>query len=171
MGGAWTFLAAAATPVVLIALDAAFGEERSVHAGVACPRWVPRLYIVFQLVVTARVVAIVASPGTTSIEDVGLVLSTGVITGVFGFVAAHEMIHSADRRERALGLTLLGTVLYMHFRIAHVHGHHRRAATAGDPATAKLGEGLYSFIARTVAGQFREAWQFEAQRLRRVAGR
>lgn len=168
LGGAWTFLAAAATPVVLIALDAAFGEERSVRAGVACPRWVPRLYIVFQLVVTARVLAIVASPGTTWIEDVGLVLSTGVITGVFGFVAAHEMIHSADRRERALGLTLLGTVLYMHFRIAHVYGHHRRAATAGDPATAKLGEGLYSFIPRTVAGQFREAWQFEAQRLRRV---
>jgi alkane 1-monooxygenase len=56
----------------------------------------------------------------------------------------------------------------MHFRIAHVYGHHRRAATADDPASARLGEGLYAFLPRTVAGQLREAWQFEAHRLRRI---
>jgi len=52
----------------------------------------------------------------------------------------------------------------MHFRIAHVYGHHRRAATFEDPASARLGEGLYAFLVRTVAGQFREAWSFEARR-------
>jgi alkane 1-monooxygenase len=56
----------------------------------------------------------------------------------------------------------------MHFRIAHVFGHHRRAATAEDPATARLGQGLYAFLVRSVAGQLREAWTFEAQRLRRI---
>jgi alkane 1-monooxygenase len=83
---------------------------------------------------------------------------------VFGFVAAHEMIHSRDQRERALGLALLGSVFYMHFRIAHVYGHHRRAATRDDPATARLGEGLYAFLVRSVAGQIREAWEFDAPR-------
>ena len=87
---------------------------------------------------------------------------------MFGFVAAHEMIHSPDRRERALGLALLGSVFYMHFRIAHVHGHHLRAATRQDPASARLGEGLYAFLARSVAGQLREAWAFEARRRRRT---
>jgi alkane 1-monooxygenase len=48
-----------------------------------------------------------------------------------------------------------------------VYGHHRRGATAEDPATARLGESLYAFLPRTIAGQFREAWTFEAQRLRR----
>jgi alkane 1-monooxygenase len=106
-------------------------------------------------------------PSTTLIEAVGLALSVGVTTGVFGFVAAHEMIHSRDRRERALGLALLASVFYMHFRIAHVYGHHRRAATFEDPASARYGEGLYAFLVRSVSGQLREAWVFEAQRRQR----
>ena len=103
---------------------------------------------------------------TSLLEAVGMATSAGVTTGVFGFVAAHEMIHSRDRRERALGLALLGSVFYMHFRIAHVYGHHRRGATIEDPATARLGEGLYAFLVRSVVGQFREAWAFEVQRRR-----
>ena len=85
---------------------------------------------------------------------------------MFGFVAAHELIHSRDARDRALGLTFLASVFYMHFRIAHLHGHHRRAATVEDPASARLGEGLYAFLIRSIAGQFREAWQFETRRSR-----
>ena len=170
LGGAWTFLAAAATPLGLMGLDVALGKE---GAGIppahgSSPRWFPRLYIVLQLAATAWAAALVARGGITLLEEIGLILSIGVTTGVFGFVAAHEMIHSPDRNERALGLSLLGTVLYMHFRIAHVYGHHTRAATVEDPASARLGEGLYAFLPRTVAGQLREAWQFEAQRLRRT---
>jgi alkane 1-monooxygenase len=100
----------------------------------------------------------------------GLAVSTGLTAGVFGFVAAHEMIHSRRAAERALGLTLLGSVFYMHFRISHVYGHHRRAATLEDPASARLGESLYAFLIRSIAGQWREGWRFEARRLRR-AGR
>ena len=170
LGGAWTFLAAAATPLGLMGLDVALGKEATGGKllGGSVPRWFPRIYIVFQLAVTAWAAALVVRGGTTLVEEVGLIMSLGVTTGVFGFVAAHEMIHSPDPRERALGLTLLGTVLYMHFRIAHVYGHHIRAATAEDPASARLGEGLYAFLPRTVVGQFREAWQFEAQRLQRT---
>jgi alkane 1-monooxygenase len=82
------------------------------------------------------------------------------------------MIHSRSAGDRALGLALLGSVFYMHFRIAHVYGHHRRAATFEDPASARMGEGLYAFLARSVMGQFREAWAFEARRRRagRAAG-
>jgi alkane 1-monooxygenase len=170
LGGGWTFLAAAATPLGLMSLDVALGKERrgkQPGAGSA-PRWFPKAYIALQLAATAGVATFVASAGTTPLEEAGLIASTGVTTGVFGFVAAHEMIHSARPRERALGLLLLGTVFYMHFRIAHVYGHHRRAATAEDPASARLGEALYSFLPRTVAGQFRESWQFEAQRLQRI---
>jgi alkane 1-monooxygenase len=58
----------------------------------------------------------------------------------------------------------------MHFRIAHVFGHHRRAATPEDPASARMGEGLYAFLARSITGQFREAWTYEARRRKR-AGR
>jgi alkane 1-monooxygenase len=169
LGGAWTFMAAAATPLCLASLDAALGEDSAPAAAVStsAARWLPRLYILLQLSATAWAAVLVARPATSLVEAAGLALSAGVTTGVFGFVAAHEMIHSRDRRERWLGLALLGTVFYMHFRIAHVYGHHRRAATFDDPASARLGEGLYGFIVRSVAGQFREAWAFEAQRRRR----
>src|SRR6185503_5415839 len=112
-----------------------------------------------------------ARPGTSGWEIAGLALGCGFTAGVFGFVAAHEMIHSPARAERALGLVFLTGVLYPHFRIAHVHGHHRHAATREDPATARLGESLYAFLPRSVGGQYAEAWRFEAERLRRAGRR
>jgi len=171
LGGAWTFLAAAATPLCLASLDEALGEDVPLaQPSRSASRWLPRIYVVLQLAATAWAAAWVARPATSLLEASGLVVSTGVTTGVFGFVAAHELIHSRDRPERALGLALLGSVFYMHFRIAHVYGHHRRAATIEDPASARLGEGLYAFLVRSIAGQLREAWVFEARR-QRGAGR
>jgi alkane 1-monooxygenase len=170
LGGAWTFMAAAATPLCLASLDSALGEGEHAADAASAPatRWLPRVYVVLQLAATAWAAVLVARPTTGLTEAVGLALSAGLTTGVFGFVAAHELIHSRNARERALGLTLLGSVLYMHFRIAHVFGHHRRAATRDDPASARLGEGLYAFLVRSVSGQLREAWTFEGQRLRRT---
>ena len=170
LGGAWTFLAAAATPLCLASLDEALGEDKAPAdiKNEVTPRWLPRAYIVLQLAANIWAATLVGRSGTSLIEFSGLALSAGLTTGVFGFVAAHEMIHSRDARERMLGLALLGSVFYMHFRIAHVYGHHRRAATLDDPASARIGEGLYAFLARSVTGQFREAWIFEAQRRRRT---
>jgi alkane 1-monooxygenase len=170
LGGAWTFLAAASTPIFLACLDEVLGEDTAPpdRTGRRVPRWAPGTYVVLQLALTALSAAVAARTPTTFPEALGLALSAGVTTGVFGFLAAHELIHSPDRRERALGLGFLATVFYMHFRIAHVYGHHRRAATFEDPASARLGEGLYSFLLRTLGGQFREAWTFEAQRRRRT---
>src|SRR5947199_490655 len=127
LGGAWTFIGAAATPLCLTSLDAALGNDRSPPdpTSETCARWLPRVYIVLQLAATAWAAILVARPGTSLLEAAGLAVSAGVTTGVFGFVAAHEMIHSRDRPERALGLALLGRGLYMHFLIHHVHGHHR----------------------------------------------
>lgn len=173
LGGAWTFLAAIATLLCLVSLDEVLGEEPAAAqamSGQRAARWLPRIYILLQLAATAWATAWVARPATSIFEAIGLSISLGFTAGVFGFVAAHEMIHSRDSRERALGLALLASVFYMHFRISHVHGHHRRAATLDDPASARLGEGLYAFLARSAAGQFREAWAFEAQR-RRHSGR
>lgn len=169
LGGGWTFLAAVATPLCLVALDNSLGDEAPVRAdGRFASAWLPRLYVALQLAVNAWAALRIAGPSATIVETAGLALSAAATTGVFGFVAAHELIHSPQPRERALGLGFLASVLYMHFRIAHVYGHHRRAGTLEDPATARLGESLYSFLPRTIIGQFREAWMFEARRLQRV---
>jgi alkane 1-monooxygenase len=166
LGGGWAFLAAIATPLCLALLDGALGDEGNIRRGAAGARWIPRIYVVLQLAATAWAAVRVVSPSTSVVEALGLTASAGVTTGVFGFVAAHELIHSRYPRDRALGLTFLASVFYMHFRIAHLHGHHRRAATVDDPASARLGEGLYAFLIRSITGQFREAWEFEIRRSR-----
>jgi alkane 1-monooxygenase len=171
-GGAWAFAPLLATPLSLVLLDAALGDAARTPArsGPVGRRWLPWLYIPLQLAVIVWAAGVVGRPGVDPVLAAGLTLSTGLTTGVFGFLAAHEMIHSRRPSERALGLALLASVFYMHFRISHLYGHHRRAATLGDPASARLGESLYAFFVRSVAGQWREAWRFETQRLRR-AGR
>ncbi len=119
------------------------------------------------MAVTVWTAVAVSSPRTDLLEAVGATASLGVSAGVFGILAAHELVHRREPREQALGLTLLALVGYMHFRIAHIHGHHVRAATVRDPTTARRGGSAYRFIGRAVVGQVREAWRFEAARLHR----
>jgi alkane 1-monooxygenase len=97
----------------------------------------------------------------------GLLVSVGTIGGGVGITFAHELVHRSERIERALGDVLLALVSYPHFAIEHVYGHHRRVATPADPATARLGEGFYRFLPRTVIGSLAHAWVIESDRLAR----
>jgi alkane 1-monooxygenase len=125
-------------------------------------RLLPYLYTPLQLglIVWSMNAAVHGTPA----GFVSLMVATGITTGVFGMLVAHEMAHSKVRGERRLATLMLSGMLYRHFRIAHVHVHHRWAATEHDSATARLGEGFYAFLARTVPGQFLEAWNFERKR-------
>ena len=169
LGGAWAWLTVATMPVCLIMLDGVLGDDRERPPGrdLVGYRLLPWLYIPLQLAATAWVLWLASRPTTTLVQGLGLAVSVGATTGVFGILAAHEMVHSRSRAERGLGLLLLASVGYMHFRIAHIHGHHRRAATFEDSTTARLGESAYEFMVRAVVGQVVEAWAFEAARLAR----
>jgi alkane 1-monooxygenase len=169
LGGAWSFLTLAVVPVAISGFDLALGFEPD---GPETPeslayRTLPWIYIALQIAVTVWAAATVADPRVTLVEALGLTISTGVTTGIFGILAAHEMVHRRNPAEHAVGLGMLACVGYMHFRIAHIHGHHVRGATFDDPTSARRGENAYRFIVRAVIGQVREAWGFEAARLRR----
>jgi len=128
-----------------------------------------RYRILFYIYVPLQFISIVWAINeisqTSAVGVASLLLSVGITTGVFGMLAAHELVHSRSRGERMLGAVMLSGMAYRHFRIAHVHIHHRYAATVRDSATARLGEGFYAFLIRTVSGQFVESWQFERARL------
>ncbi len=104
--------------------------------------------------------------GTNSLETVLLAaVSTGVNSGASGLIVAHELGH---RRKNSFPwwvarLNLL-SVLYLHFTTEHNRTHHKHVATAADPATARYGESVWWFIARTVPGQFLDAWRLHAAR-------
>jgi alkane 1-monooxygenase len=93
-----------------------------------------------------------------------LLFSTGILTGVFGMLTAHELIHSRSRVEKAFGTAMLTGMCHRHFRVSHIHGHHRHAGTHNDPSTARYGEGFYAFLWRTVPGQVVDAWRHEKLR-------
>ncbi len=169
LGGPWTLLLLGALPLALAGGDWLLGAEPP-QASDTAPlghRLLPWIYIPLQLIELVWAGWIVARPSTDLLTAIGLTLSTGLATGVFGFLAAHEMVHSRHTAERLWGLVMLAGVLDMQFAISHVSGHHRRPATFEDPATARRGESLYAFWIRSVAGQAAEAWAFETQRLAR----
>lgn len=126
----------------------------------------PTLYIPLQLIAIGWATYQVAFIDTNAASLMSLSVAMGVCTGVFGVLAAHEMVHSQSAWQRWLGALMLTAMSYRHFRIAHIYSHHRFAATERDPSTARRGEGFYAFLRRTLVSQFFDAWRFERHRVR-----
>jgi alkane 1-monooxygenase len=158
----------ALTPVLIAvllaaALAASPGERLAESASSATRGQAAWLTIAAQLLLIGWGVVEAATDPRTDIAVLAFAIGLG--SGIFGLLAAHQMIHSPRRAENALGLAMLTGITYRHFRIAHLYGHHRWAATPMDPATARMGESAYAFLVRTIAGQFAQAWRFERARL------
>jgi alkane 1-monooxygenase len=116
-------------------------------------RWVLRLYVPLQMALIAA--------GTV----LGIGFAVGFVTGSQGITFAHELGHSKSPFDRVCGWLLMSSVCYGHFMVEHYRGHHPRAATYEDPASARYGESLYRFLPRTVWGSLASGWRLEAQRL------
>ena len=106
-----------------------------------------------------------AGGGLSSFEVVGMTCNVGLVIGSCGINVGHELGHRSTRYERVLAKVLLLPALYMHFIIEHNRGHHRNVATPEDPASARYGEAVYTFWARSVTGGWLNAWKLEHKRL------
>jgi alkane 1-monooxygenase len=98
---------------------------------------------------------------------VGLALGLGMVAGI-GINTAHELGHKKQQHERWFARVALAQTFYGHFFIEHNRGHHVRVATPEDPASGRLGETVWEFMPRTVAGSLRSAWQLEKKRFGRL---
>lgn len=170
-GGAYAWAALVFAVVGHTVLEYGFNRLLKVSAPVY--RQEPRLgnlilyaYVPIQTYVLLVALQSLGNADWPRIDQLGLALSTGTMTGGIGITAAHELVHRRSTIERDLGLWLLLQVLYMQFEIEHIRGHHRYVATPLDIATAKKGESIYSFVPRTVAASFRQSADLE-----RKAGR
>jgi hypothetical protein len=96
----------------------------------------------------------------------GGVFSLGLLNTLGGTVAGHELTHRTSRPfDVMLGRWLLTFTADTSFAIEHVYGHHARVATPDDPATARRGEGFYSFAWRSTIYSYVHAYQMEKARL------
>ncbi len=164
--GWWTL----AILFTVAALDAFMpGGQRSppplaeTERGTRVMLWVVRLYVPVQLALL--VVGAMAAATASWFTVLGLSFAVGFVTGAQGITLAHELGHSRNRFDRFLAWVLMTSVNYSHFMVEHYRGHHPRAATWEDPASARQGESLWQFFPRTLAGSFLSAWRLEGLRL------
>ncbi|MDP9135582.1 MAG: alkane 1-monooxygenase [Actinomycetota bacterium] len=130
-------------------------------------RWCTYLYIPLQYVSLVLACWLWSSGNLSTVDGIGLALTTGVVAGV-AINTAHELGHKRASLERWLSKVALAQTGYGHFFIEHNRGHHVRVATPEDPASSRLGESFWEFLPRTVAGSLTSSWGLEAKRLRRM---
>jgi len=92
-----------------------------------------------------------------------LALSVGYVSGGIGIVLAHELGHRRGGIDIALSRLLLVLVLWGPYRTEHNRGHHRRAATPDDPASARAEESLFRFMLRYFPGVYRCGFALHAR--------
>ncbi len=123
-------------------------------------------FIPLQFATLFWAMAILSGGSLGWIGSLGLLISTGIVSGV-AFNTAHELGHKTESLDRWLSKIALAPTAYGHFFIEHNRGHHVRVATPDDPASSQYGEGYWEFLPRTVIGGFRSAWTLEQTRLNR----
>jgi alkane 1-monooxygenase len=133
-------------------------------------RWCTYLYLPIQYFSLVVACALWAHGGLSLVEQIGLALTVGSVSGI-AINTAHELGHKRASMERWLSRIALAQTGYGHFFIEHNRGHHVRVATPEDPASSRLGESFYRFWPRTVVGSLRSSWELEAERLGRIQRR
>ena len=109
----------------------------------------------------AAVWAIAGDSGLSGWARFGVFMGTGLWFGQVANPTAHELIHRGHRGLFRLGALVYSVLLFGHHTSAHRLVHHRHAASADDPNTARSGEGYYAFLIRAWTGSFRQGLRAE----------
>lgn len=125
-----------------------------------------KAYIPAQYLATLIGAYAASRKGTPLIDQIVLGMSVGAVNGI-ALNTAHELSHKSEKIYHYLSHLALLPTGYIHFRVEHPYGHHRRVATPEDPASSQLGESFWQFWPRTVVGSFKSAIEIEARRLER----
>jgi len=101
------------------------------------------------------------------IDKIALIIQTTLFIGILGIVPGHELTHRTKNKfDMFVGNWLLAFSWDCTFAIEHVYGHHRNACLPDDPASAKRGENIYSFIIKAIYTEHVDGWKIENNRLK-----
>jgi alkane 1-monooxygenase len=144
-------------------LDPATDESHLIFHRLLTWAWVPiQLAVIFAPIANAG-----HTTSSGSAEQIGTAIAVGILTGGIGITYAHELMHQKGSFERALSEILMTSVLYGHFCIEHIYGHHINVGTPRDPVSARYGQSFYAFYPRAIFGSLASAWGIERRRLHR----
>ena len=106
--------------------------------------------------------------GVTLLDKISLTLLSALFIGLNGVNPGHELTHRKKNKfDMFFGKWLLAFSWDCAFALEHVYGHHKNVGLSSDPATARRGEGLYSFILSAIIKEQRDAWHIEFDFLKR----
>ena len=101
-------------------------------------------------------------------DSIFLVAQMGLFIGIMGTVPGHELVHRKKNKfDMFMGNWLLALSWDCAFALEHVHGHHKNVGLPSDPATARRGENIYSFIVKSTFKEHRDAWKIELDQMKR----
>jgi fatty acid desaturase len=148
-------------------IDEAVGDEHERSGGAAPWFFDLNLYATLPLLMIITLLLLEASLAGVSIV-VAATIGAGYFYALAGVTVAHELTHRTTSPLALMSArALLAFTINPTFETYHVHGHHRNVGSWHDPATARRGEYVLAFVARTVVDQSVAGWRLEAERLRR----
>lgn len=104
----------------------------------------------------------------TLLDKFAFIFLTTFLIGIIGTVPGHEFTHrKRDKLDMFIGNWLLAFSWDCAFAIEHVYGHHKNVCLPSDPATARRGQNLYTFIIPAIIAEQRDAWKIEFDHLQR----
>jgi hypothetical protein len=167
IGGLAPFAVIAVAMVVASFADEASGDDDTTLSDSARAFCDFNLYLSLPLIsLLAVLLVLFAAKGPSLLEWIGALWVTGYLFALVGATVAHELTHRSSKTDRLVAQILLGFTGNASFVIYHVHVHHRQVGTYNDASTARRGERLRTFVARTLAQQLTQAAHVEAARLR-----
>jgi fatty acid desaturase len=166
--GGWAIWAVAALAILIGGgIDEAVGDEHERSGGAAPLFFDVNLYATLPLlvIITLLLLQVTLAGGSTV---VAATIGAGYFYALAGVTVAHELTHRVTSPLALMwARALLAFTLNPTFETYHVYGHHRNVGSYHDPATARRGEYVLAFVARTVVEQSVAGWRLEAERLRR----
>jgi fatty acid desaturase len=168
--GGWPVWAVAAFAILVGGgIDEAVGDEHEHERdGGACPLFFEiNLYATLPLLLVVTFLLLQAAHAGDG-ALLGAMIGAGYFYALAGVTVAHELTHRVTSPLALMSArALLAFTINPTFETYHVHGHHRSVGTWHDPATARRGDYVLAFVARTVVEQFTAGWRLETERLAR----
>src|ERR1700722_3777155 len=95
----WSLTAPPCLVFVFLIGEAVFGarDAKAPIPGQRLYRWLPRLFVPLQLGAVFLSLLLVSDPMLSPWRFAALIVTIGTMSGIFGMLAAHELIHSRSR--------------------------------------------------------------------------
>lgn len=155
VGGWAPWLVLAVAMILGSFADEVSGDDRTTLNDGTCLFCKINLYLSLPLVCILALVLVRFAATQPSLTEhpfqlIGVLWLAGYLFALVGATVAHELCHRSSSLAKVSAHVLLGFTGNASFVTYHIYAHHRQVGTYNDASTARRGERLRTFMARTL---------------------